>query len=123
MPPITFLLQRLLTRSGEKIEQHAVLFAILGIFIGLCSALLIVAFRLSIELSQAFLLPVPVEDYESLNPALKYMLPCIGFLFIAVVIHFFGGRSPRVGLAHVMERMSHHQEYGEPICYRSGCGN
>ncbi len=104
-------LQKKISRSGSRIERHAMLFALLGVFTGICSALLIVLFRLSITLSQEGLLPVAIEDYESMESPLKFLLPIAGFLLMAVFLYFFGGSFSRTGMSHVLERMQHHQGY------------
>ncbi len=99
-------LQQYFSRLGDK---QAFALALLGILAGIASALLIVLFRLAIELPQTLLLPAALEDYEALSLELQILLPTLGFFAIALYIHFFGGSHPRVGLAHVMDRTRLHQ--------------
>lgn len=93
------------------LDNHAFIFALLGIICGLLSALLIVAFRLLIENSQNLFISGPATSFESLPLHIQLLLPSAGFLLMAIVIHFFGGAIPSMGLIHVKERMRNHQGY------------
>lgn len=101
----------LLKQNFRRLSEHQALwFALLGIASGCLSAGIIVAFRFAIEGSQ-LLLPVAVEDYESLPLALQLILPSIGFLVIALYLHFVAGENKRVGITHVIDRINHHQGF------------
>ena len=69
--------QRLHVSRAEALPQLAVL----GIACGLLAALVMIAFRMVIELSQAALLPPGgPENYEALPPEARLLLPIVGAL-------------------------------------------
>lgn len=90
-------------------EAEPLALAILGIISGFISALIIIAFRLCIEGSQNLFLPEHAENFEALPTHLQVLLPCLGIFTIALWVHFSPNESRRVGVSHVMDRMSHHQ--------------
>jgi len=84
--------------------------AVLGILVGLLAGGVIIGFRLTIESAQSSFLPGAVpENYESLEPVLRLLLPVGGGLIIGLLWHHLPATMARVGVVHVMERLAHHQ--------------
>ena len=101
----------LTARFRNFLQHYELLVPILGLIAGVLSAGLIILFRFTINLGQKTFFSAPLEHYELLNLETQLLAPCIGFAFMAIFIHFFGGKHPRVGLAHVIDRLRHHQGY------------
>lgn len=84
--------------------------SLLGLVTGLLAGGVIVAFRLLVEGSQATLLPSGlVEDFESLAPAERFLLPVAAALLLAGMFRWFSRGIHMLGIAHVLERMDRHQ--------------
>lgn len=88
------------------------LLALLGLVSGVLVGVVVILFRLLIELVQSGFLPAAdPENYELLNWNARLLLPgagglLLGLLFLAV------SRTPiRVGVIHVMERLAYHEEH------------
>ncbi len=97
--------QRLRASHAEALPQLAVL----GIACGLLAALAMIAFRMLIETVQAaFLPPGGPENYEALRPELRFALPILGGLALALVFAVLPERMRQVGVIHVMERLAYH---------------
>lgn len=106
------VLQILHTHRMQLTSSEAVLqLAVLGIVSGLLTGLVIIAFRLAIEYSQTLFLPAAdPENYESLTPLVRFIIPIIGALIIAAAYHWIRNLCDRqVGIVHVLERLSMHQ--------------
>ncbi|EXJ13474.1 Chloride channel protein EriC [Imhoffiella purpurea] len=84
-------------------------YALLGLATGLATGLLIVGFRLSVEGTQALMLPVHGENYEALTLWLRFLLPLLGALAIGLIFVRFAKGIHVLGVARVMERMEYHQ--------------
>ncbi len=83
---------------------------LLAIVAGASTALVSLAFRRAIELSTMQLLPgASSENFEALALEWRIGLPVAGALLIGVVLQFMRPADRRVGVAHVMERLGHHQ--------------
>ncbi len=86
--------------------------ALLGVMSGLVTALVILAFRAAIEIPLAYLLPDrTAEGFESLGLQGRLLLPVAGGLVLAATLHGVKEEHRRVGIAHVIERLSLHQGY------------
>ncbi|WP_198265323.1 chloride channel protein [sulfur-oxidizing endosymbiont of Gigantopelta aegis] len=85
--------------------------ALLGLFTGLLTGIIIVLFRLLVECIQTDWLAVQGENYEALALESRFLLPLLGSLLIALLFHFFAKGSSVLGIASVMERMAFHQGY------------
>ena len=60
--------------------------SLLGALTGLMAGVLVTLFRLSIELSQTYLLPNgQVGNYEALPGWLRFLLPVLGALVLALI--------------------------------------
>ena len=98
--------QRLKVSRAEALPQLAVL----GIACGLLAGLVMIAFRMAIELGQAALLPPGgVENYEALAPAMRFVFPLVGALVIIAIFQPLPELARCVGVVHVMERLAYHQ--------------
>jgi CIC family chloride channel protein len=84
--------------------------AIVGMITGVVAGLVIIAFRLLIETTQAAFLPeARPENYEGLAPLMRVLLPVSGGLLVGIALHAVGPDARRVGIVHVMERLAYHQ--------------
>ncbi len=81
----------------------------LGIATGLVTAAVIISFRYLIDGSLSFLLDGNVEDFESLGVVPRILLVISGALLLGVLINRYRPAARRVGVVHVMERLSLHQ--------------
>jgi chloride channel protein, CIC family len=97
---------RLRLARAEALPQLATL----GIICGLLTGIVIVAFRMLIEVSQSLFLPgADPENYEGLATIWRFLLPFAGGLVLGLVFQFLPAESRHVGVVHVMERLSYHQ--------------
>jgi H+/Cl- antiporter ClcA len=86
------------------------LLVLLGIVVGVFAALIIIAFRLMIETSQAAFLPQGnAENYEALSLTMRFLLPFVGALIIAALFFVFYRGAVPIGIVHVLERLAYHQ--------------
>lgn len=84
--------------------------ALLGILVGVLSGACIVLFRLVIELTQRALLPDGgTENYEALDPWVRFVLPIAASALIVIFVVSFTKKRVNVGLIAVLERMSYHE--------------
>lgn len=98
--------QRLRVSGAEALPQ----FAVLGIVCGLLAAVVMMAFRMVIELAQDALLPPGgPENYEDLALGLRFLFPLVGVVVIATIFHRLSEATRNVGVVHVLERLSYHQ--------------
>ena len=83
---------------------------LLGIISGLASGLLILAFRLMIDLPLETWLPGGGnENFESLPLWARGILPVFGVLLLLILFHSLLPATRKVGVLHVLERLSYHQ--------------
>ncbi|RTE64627.1 chloride channel protein [Amphritea opalescens] len=83
---------------------------LLGILSGLASGLVILAFRLLIDLPlQAWLPGGQSENFEALPIWVRILLPIAGTIAIALMFWKLLPATRKVGVLHVMERLSYHQ--------------
>ncbi len=81
--------------------------AILGLVVGLLTGVIIVAFRLLIEVVQKLILPeAGIENFEQLGGVMRFCLPIITGILIGWLFMAQGSGSLTVGVVHVMERLS-----------------
>jgi CIC family chloride channel protein len=85
-------------------------FAFLGVISGIVTGLIILAFRSLIEVPLEWLLPGSgFEGFENLSATGRFLLPACGGLALAAILIFIPARFCRVGVTHVLERLSLHQ--------------
>ncbi|HEY5646774.1 MAG TPA: chloride channel protein, partial [Pseudomonadales bacterium] len=84
--------------------------SLLAIAVGLSTGLVIAAFRVSIDyLLGHWLLPAGSESFEALGYLERFALPVVGAVILGVALTRLPAGSRRVGVVHVMERLSRHQ--------------
>ncbi|MGD8415842.1 MAG: chloride channel protein [Pseudomonadales bacterium] len=76
---------------------------------GLFTGTVILLFRASIEVLASALLPAGSESFELLPYAQRFGLPVLGALLLGAVLNRLPPTERRVGVPHVMERLSRHQ--------------
>lgn len=82
---------------------------LLGIVGGICAASLIILFRLSVEWLQLLYLQ-EVNEFSTLDPSFRLILPLCGALLIIVFAYFTGFKHYRMGIPFVIHRIK--QRYG-----------
>ncbi|HBH36082.1 MAG TPA: chloride channel protein [Gammaproteobacteria bacterium] len=94
-------------------NQDALLpLALLGCAAGIISGVVIVAFRLLVEESQAAFFPGgESENFEGLGWQARMLLPLAGGLILIAMFRWGGKGIHVLGVARVMERMAYHQGY------------
>jgi CIC family chloride channel protein len=85
--------------------------AFLGVLTGLITAVVILSFRYTIDASLAYFLDGDVENFEGLSIAARIASIMLGAGLLALLLHRYGPSVRRVGVVHVMERLSLHQGY------------
>lgn len=86
--------------------------ALLAVLAGLVTGLVILAFRLAIELIlEQFLPGGDPEAFEHLELAQRAALPMAGAALLGLCCAWLPPHATRFGVAHVMERLSRHQGY------------
>lgn len=103
-----------LERLQLQLAKQDALFplAVLGCAAGVLSGLIIVAFRLLVEESQAALFPGgESENFEALGWQARMLLPLAGGLTLIAMFRWGGKGIHVLGVARVMERMAYHQGY------------
>jgi len=82
------------------------LLALLGILAGLISGLIIIVFRVFIELILNLLLPEHSENFEGLSPVIRGALPLTGAALLGVGFHYLAKDERRMGAGYVIERFN-----------------
>lgn len=82
---------------------------LLGVLVGILSGLLIIAFRLLIELPLSISLPGHSENFEGLPRALHFILPVAGALLIGIALHYIPEKFRDVSVGNVLERFHNYQ--------------
>ena len=81
----------------------------LGIATGLVTAVVILSFRALIGISLGILPGEDIEDFEALEPLSRVGMIMAGAIFLGIVLNRYRPGARRVGVVHVMERLSRHQ--------------
>jgi len=92
--------------------------AILGLVSGIVTGLVIVLFRLAIEIPLALMLPgSSSENFEGISTIARLSFPLCGALFIGILLFRLKVHLRKVGVTHVLERLGYHQGH---ISWRNG---
>ena len=83
--------------------------ALLGVITGVFTAGVIISFRLIIDSSLSFLPSGNPDDFESLPVSLRVGLVLGGAVLLGILLNRYDPSARRVGVVHVMERLSLHQ--------------
>lgn len=122
------MLQKLRTRlaASEALPQ----LSLLAVIIGIVTGFVVLCLHLVVDLAQSLFL-THADDFESLSPLFRVLLPTAGGLLVGLLIQAFKPEHRAVGVVHVMERLVYHQGYlplrnavlqffGAAICLISG---
>ena len=86
--------------------------AILAVVAGLFSGMVILVFRTSIDfVLGSWLLSEGSESFETLSYMERFAVPVIGATLLGILLTHLSDTDRRVGVVHVMERLSRHQGY------------
>ncbi|TNF89902.1 MAG: chloride channel protein, partial [Gammaproteobacteria bacterium] len=83
--------------------------SILAVAVGLFTGGVILLFRVSIDFLAGWILPAGSESFELLSQVERFALPVIGAVLLALFMGRLSAADRRVGVVHVMERLSRHQ--------------
>jgi CIC family chloride channel protein len=84
--------------------------SVLAIAVGLITGVVILSFRAAVDyLLGSWILPAGSESFEALDLSDRMLLPVSGALLIGLVFGRLPATDRRVGVVHVMERLSRHQ--------------
>ncbi|MCG8378364.1 MAG: chloride channel protein [Proteobacteria bacterium] len=84
--------------------------SLLGVVTGLVVGLVIILFRFSMELPQMSFLPgTDPENYEGLSWQTRVLIASMGGIFLGLLFQFISRAPLRVGVIHVLERLSYHE--------------
>jgi len=95
----------------ERLEnsERTLHYATLGILSGLLVGMVILAFRMAIELPQKDLLISGIlDDYESLSALQRLLLASVSGLVLGLLLWLSGNGNTRTGLVHVVDRVHNH---------------
>lgn len=81
---------------------------ILGLLSGILVGLMMVLFRLAIDLPLSYWLPHP-DDFESLPANQAFWWPVIGSFILLVLFYLWPVQARKVGIVNLLERLSYHQ--------------
>lgn len=82
---------------------------LLGAVIGIASGLLIVVFRLAIELPLDLILQGHSDHFEGLSTWARFGLPILGALVLGLWMAKRSSTARAVGISHVLDRLNNHQ--------------
>ncbi|WP_440055327.1 chloride channel protein [Pseudoalteromonas sp. T1lg65] len=89
---------------------------LLGVLAGLIASILIIAFRLTIEIVQGFFLSQP-DTFSELPELYRLFIPVFAALLIATFAALTGFKHYRLGIPYVINRIKHH--YGKMPIWNS----
>ena len=108
-----------ISRFSERLERLRLLLAssrglfllaMLGLISGILVGVVIILFRLLIEMAQSGILPAGnPDDFESLSWQVRILLSSVGGLVLGLLFYFASATVPRVGVIHVLERLAYHE--------------
>lgn len=82
---------------------------LLGFLVGLITAVIIIAFRLLIQLPLGSILPFGAENFEALDPVARCILIFSGATVIYILLKWAGKDRNQMGVAHVLDRLHNYQ--------------
>ncbi|MBV1905850.1 MAG: chloride channel protein [Pseudomonadales bacterium] len=83
--------------------------AVLALITGCVTGLVILLFRITIELTLDQFLPGHNENFEGLSKQLQFFLPLFGASILGLLLTFMPAQDTRAGIVHVLERLGGHQ--------------
>ncbi len=88
---------------------NVLLLPLLGVAVGVIASLVVVSFKATIAFAGPSLVGVESEDFESLPTFATVLLPLAGAMVIGALLTRVAAEDRRTGIAHVLERLGHHQ--------------
>lgn len=82
---------------------------LLGLLTGILAGLVIIAFRLLVEVPLGYWLPGDFENFEAIDPRWHFYLPLAGACLLGVMLQFIDKRHHSTGVGHVIDRLQNHQ--------------
>lgn len=83
--------------------------SVIAVIVGICTGLIIVAFRLALETPYLLLPMNGPESFESLSPLTRVLLILFGTVIIATALHQLDKYKRQMSVAHVIDRLHNHQ--------------
>ncbi len=83
--------------------------SLLGLVIGITTALVVIGFRLAIEWPLSQTLPLHSDNFEALPAIWRLLLPLGGAALIGLALLFIPAAGRRTSVSHVLERLHNHQ--------------
>ena len=101
---------RLLDRMQLELSAQKALslLVLLALVIGICAGLVVIGFRQLSEGPAILYLP-RLEDFESLPPLWRFLLPFGGAILLGALFHWVAPSGRPVGVVHVLDRLHNHQ--------------
>jgi len=95
-------------RARERLStlEAVPLLAVLGLFAGLSAGLIIILFRLLVELVLGLFLPDNAENFEGLGVLVRTALPLTCAALLGAAFHYLAREERRTGVAYVIERFN-----------------
>ncbi len=91
----------LLSRGDAKLRLAG-----LGIFVGIFAGLIVTLFRFILESSLPFFADgISAENFEALQPGVRFILPIIGCLLIALLFQWLKPKREELGVAYVINKV------------------
>lgn len=125
--------QRLLANFRHSLAYIDALpqLTLLGLIIGLFTGVIIVIFRLLIDLPLSYFLDARPDNFEAMPTHMLWLLIMGGTLPIAALLHFAGKNRGQTGVSHVIDRLHNYQGqlpssnwlvqfFGAALCMLSG---
>ncbi len=84
---------------------------LIAIAVGLITGAVIISFRLAMDNLLLLLLDGDPENFEHLKPGRRVLYALGGATIVGLLMQWFSASERRVGVVHVMERLSLHQGY------------
>ncbi len=82
---------------------------ILGLLTGILAGIVIVIFRLLVEIPLHFMLPGTTENFEGLSSTWHFWLPFLGALAFGLVLQMVDKKHHAASVGHVLDRIHNHQ--------------
>jgi H+/Cl- antiporter ClcA len=82
---------------------------VLGLLTGILAGIVIVIFRLLVEIPLHFLLPGTTENFEGLNSIWHFGLPFVGAVIFGLVLQIVDKEHHSASISHVLDRIHNHQ--------------
>ncbi len=85
--------------------------AFLGAIVGLMAAILVILFRMCIELSQQLLLPdAQIGNYEALSTPMRFLFPVLGAVILGLLFERLPVERRSVGIVHLLDFLRYRKQ-------------